>query len=213
MMPSNHSSPVVHYWAGRYPKSVAWLMGPKGYGKTKLREWLPYALDNDVYGAWSENREWDADGYFNGLDSIRLNRQQPMWAAVPDSVGDRDKTLAMWEQYSDRVGEYGWPLAFVVQDGMTLDDIPERAEIVFVGGTTTWKWRHLNMWMESGKRVHVGRVNSLQRVWLCHDLGIESVDGTGWFRDGDDANRLLKLESYFKRERLAQTMELFGNEN
>ena len=65
------------------------------------------------------------------------------------------------------------------------------------------------MWAESGKRVHVGRVNSMRRVWLCHDLGIESVDGTGWFRDGDNHQNLLKLEQYFKRERPAETMEMF----
>jgi len=211
-MPSNHSSPAIHYWAGRYGE-VAWLMGPKGFPKCRLRHWLPYALDNDVYGAWAEKRKWDEVEYFEGLDRIKMHQQQPMWAAVPDSVGDKGTTLEMWERYSEKVGEYGWPLTFVVQDGMTIEDIPTDADVIFVGGTTTWKWRYLNMWTESDKRVHVGRVNSLRRVWLCHDLGVESVDGTGWFRDGDDAERLLKLESYFKRERAPQTMELFENEH
>jgi len=207
-MPSNHSSPAIHYWAGKFGE-VAWLFGPKAVGKTKLRHWIPYALDNDVYCSWEQGAEWRDGDYFKGMDRIRLEGQKPMWCAVPDSVGDRDETLRRWDRYADRVAEYGWPLAFVAQDGMSLEDIPKESAVVFVGGSTKWKWRSLNMWAESGKRVHVGRVNSMRRVWLCHDLGIESVDGTGWFRSGDNHQNLLKLEQYFKRERPAETMEMF----
>jgi hypothetical protein len=209
VMPSNHSSPAIHYWAGRY-REIAWLIGPKSFGKAKLRKWIPYALDNDVFSAFTEKKPWDEYKYFKGLDRARMEAQKPMWAAVPDAVADRKQTLNLWDKYAARVASYGWPLAFVVQDGMTLNDIPQEASIVFVGGSTKFKWSTLNMWLESGKRIHVGRVNSMDRVWLCHDLGVESVDGTGWFRDGDDAKRLLRLETYFKRERPVTTLELFN---
>ena len=208
-MLSNHSSPVIHYWAGRYKES-AWLMGPRGYWKTKLRRWMPYALDKDVYACWTQKEEWDEDEYFKALDRIALEGQKPMWVAVPDAIGNRGLTLKRWEKYADRISRYKWPMTMVVQDGMTLGDIPSEVDMIFVGGTTEWKWRNLNQWFDAGKRVHVGRVNSLHRVWLCHDLGCESVDGTGWFRHGDDHNQLLRLESYFKRERPLETMELFN---
>ena len=36
-----------------------------------------------------------------------------------------------------------------------------------------------------GWPVHVGRVNSMKRLRVCEDLGVDSVDGTGWFRARD----------------------------
>lgn len=174
---------------------------------------MPYALDNDIYACWSQDQTWSEDDYFKGLDQIVMEKHQPMWAAVPDAIGDRDTTLKRWDKYADRISKYNWPMAIVVQDGMTTNDIPNEADMIFVGGSTEWKWRNLNAWFECGKRVHVGRVNSMHRLWLCHDLGVESIDGTGWFRDGDDNKRLLRIEDYFKRERPAETMELFSTDN
>jgi hypothetical protein len=81
--------------------------------------------------------------------------------------------------------------------------------LIFIGGSSAWKWRTVNTWADNFDRVHVGRVNSIDRVWLCHDLGVESVDGTGWFRDGDDHPRLMRIESYLKGERPDQSLELF----
>lgn len=35
-------------------------------------------------------------------------------------------------------------------------------------------------------RIHVGRVNTERMLWMAHEAGAESCDGTGWFR-GDKA--------------------------
>ena len=102
----------------------------------------------------------------------------------------------MWEKHADIIASFGVPLAFVVQDGMTLADIPAEAGTVFVGGTTSWKWRNLTTWMEAGKSVHVGRVNTYRHLWQCHKAGAESCDGTGWFKgykaDLDGLKRYLR---------------------
>lgn len=212
VMPGNHSSPLIHYWAGKYGE-VGWLVSPKLSNKTRIRPWIPYALDNDIFVTWSEGKPWSERLFFEGLDRVRLEATRegcrPRWVAVPDRVADRRATLEQWDHYAPRVAAYGWPLAFVVQDGMTPRDIPGGADVVFVGGSTEWKWRTVEMWCETGRRVHVGRVNSLRRVWLCHDLGAESVDGTGWFRSGSDGAKMLQLEQYFRRERPDQ-MDLFA---
>ncbi len=81
-----------------------------------------------------------------------------------------------------RTSRYGWPLAFAVQDGMTVEDVPGDADVIFVGGSTEWKWRTVAMWCAAFQRVHVGRVNTYRRLWECHDAGAESIDGTGWTR-------------------------------
>ncbi len=87
-------------------------------------------------------------------------------------------------------------MAIAVQDGMTPSDVPKEASVIFVGGTTSWKWRNLKTWTENFPRVHVGRVNTYKLLWMAHDAGAESADGTGWFRG--DAKQLAGLTKYLE---------------
>jgi hypothetical protein len=115
---------------------------------------------------------------------------------VPDVVADREATLAKWEQYAPVATRYGWPLAIAVQDGMTPADIPANAEVIFIGGTTEWKWRSLPMWANTRKRVHVGRVNEVDRLYICERWGVESVDGTGWMQGTENGRQARALGAY-----------------
>ena len=90
---------------------------------------------------------------------------------------------------------FGCPLAFAAQDGMTPADVPNNADVVFIGGTTSWKWRNLLSWTVAFPRVHVGRVNSRRLLEQAETAGAESCDGTGWFRD---PTRTAELEAYLK---------------
>jgi len=121
----------------------------------------------------------------------------PLWVLVPDVVADKEATLKKWSIYSPIAKSFGWPLAFAVQDGMTPDDVPDEC-LIFVGGTTEWKWDTVPMWAATGRRVHVGRVNSIEKVILCENLGIESVDGTGWMRGTIEGRQGKDLENWLK---------------
>lgn len=195
VMPSNHSSPKIHYWAGKYPGKMGWLIGPTGMPKTKLRPWMPFALDNDAFSAWSKRREWCERTWIAMMRRVQELDMTPLWALVPDVVADRDETLRKWEQYAPTVESFGWTLAFAVQDGMTPSDLPDEC-VVFVGGTTEWKWDNLPMWTETGRRVHVGRVNEISKVLWCEELGVESVDGTGWMRGTDEGRQARDLTAW-----------------
>ena len=176
---------------GTYPDRVAHL-----HNVTCMKEpkhYIPWALDNGVYGAWQNCLEWDEEPFYKALD--RFADYKPMWVVVPDWVGDRERTLELWEKHSRAVSAFGVNLAFAAQDGMTVNDVPKKADVVFVGGTTSWKWRNLRMWTENFPRVHVGRVNSRRLLECCEEAGAESCDGTGWFRD---PHRTEELEKYFK---------------
>jgi len=208
LMPANHSSPTVHYLAGKYPNRLAWLVGPSAMSKTKLRPWMPYALDNDAFSAWSQKKPWDVEAWRALLQWAQLSRHKPLWVLVPDVVADREATLQNWVRYAPEAAAYKWPLAFAVQDGMTPADVPADAAIVFVGGTTRWKWQTLPMWAESCARVHVGRVNELRRLWTCEEYGVESVDGTGWFRDTQDGRRIRHLKLWLEQEKATQEVML-----
>lgn len=195
-MPANHSSPTIHYWAGKHPGRFGWLVGPTARTKTKLRPWMPYALDNDAFSAWTKKAPWDYDNWRSLLEWARDSGQAPLWVLVPDVVADADKTIESWWRYSKEARSFGWHLAFAVQDGMTPCDVPQDADVVFVGGTTDWKWKTAKTWAKKFQRVHIGRVNELHRLWECEALGIESVDGTGWFRDGQNGRRIIALEKW-----------------
>lgn len=194
VMPSNHSKGIVHYWAGRgYP--VSWLLTPAECLKTPICNYMPYAIDNGRFAVWSSGKEWNEDFFIKYLDFYSGYETKPSWVVVPDAVGDRDKTLQEWEHWKPCLEGYGIPLAFVVQDGMTFSDVPEDADIVFVGGTFAWKWENIRTWTDNFDRVHVGRVNTFNHLKTCHELGVESADGTGWFRHPD---RWRSLENFFK---------------
>ena len=193
VMLGNHSSSLFHYWAGRYPNRVGWLVGPSAQRKTTLRSWVPYALDNDAFAAWKNGTQWSEDSFFEFLDWVGTHAHKPRWVAVPDVVTDREATLANWDTYAPRCREYGHQLAFVMQDKMTASDIPGDADLVFIGGSYRWKWGSIEWICREFPRVHVGRVNSLQKLRRANELGVESVDGTGWFRRPQDDFRRLEL--------------------
>lgn len=182
-MPSTHSCPLIHHVSGIRPGRVGWLFSPMYRHKTRMRPWMPYALDNDAFYSWTNKTPWDVKEWRATLDWAARQSHPPLWALVPDVVADREATLRNWDIFAPEVKKHGFKLAFAVQDGMIPADVPAGAEVIFVGGTTEFKWRTVAMWCWAFKRVHVGRVNQIEKLLLCEELGAESIDGTGWFRD------------------------------
>ena len=177
VMPSNNNGIQVGYLAGKYPGKLAHLYSPGGQrGPYKF---MPYALDNGAFGAGDA---WAPEPWIALMDWARLSAQAPLWVLVPDVVGSREGTLERWRQYAPVAEKYGWPLAFAVQDGMNILDVPQGASVVFVGGSTEWKWRTARSWCKAFRHVHIGRVNSFRRLKMAEEWGAKSVDGTGWTR-------------------------------
>ena len=204
MLLCGQSNRVWHYLAGRYPGSVGLLLGPSYFHKTPIDPWMPFALDNDEFSAWRDGKPWDVGGWSEMLATVRVSHKTPRWVLVPDAVGDREKTLENWERYSNAASVLKAPLAFAVQDGMTPDDVPSNADVVFVGGTDGWKFPNLPMWTSHFQRVHCARVNAIEMFEACERLGCESIDGTGWFRD---TARFPRIQRFIEGHR-NQTPEL-----
>jgi hypothetical protein len=80
------------------------------------------------------------------------------------------------------------PIALVAQDGLEPLPVPwEHLQALFIGGSTQWKLGPhaaslVREAKERGKWVHVGRVNTLQRIRWCMALGVDSIDGSGFAR-------------------------------
>lgn len=183
------------------------MLGPSYYTKVPLDSWMPFVLDNDAFKAWRDGTEWPVALWRAMIGFCRMRCATPKWIAIPDVVANRTKTLEQWERYSAEVRPLGWPMAFCVQDGMTPDDVPADADVIFVGGTDGWKFPNLGMWTSHFRRVHCARVNAPEMFEACERLGCESIDGTGWFRDPSREDKLPFLQRFIEGRR-EETPEL-----
>ena len=193
VMPANNTKGIVHYWAGKFGH-LGHIYSPAGWREPV--PWLPYVLANGAWTCHTQGTPFDAAGFLGLCDKAAACGQPPMWVAAPDVVADKEETLALWPAWELRLRGYGWPVAFIAQDGMTPGDVPSGADLVFIGGSTAWKWSSLHAFCQAFARVHVGRVNGERGLWECYDAGAESCDGTGWFRG--DAKQLAGLERYLR---------------
>lgn len=205
VMPTSNTGFECGRLFGAYPDRMAHLIGADDKRTPPAR----YAIDNGVFGAFSSGRKWSPEPFFGLLETI-AQVKRPMWAVVPDAVGDKDETLRKWDEHAEAVRLFDVPLAFAAQDGMTPDDVPENADVVFIGGSTAWKWRHLRDFTGAHSRVHVGRVNTYRLLWMAHNAGAESCDGTGWFRG--DQNQIAGLWKYLdeSEKETPPQLDLFG---
>ena len=115
--------------------------------------------------------------------------------AGPDVRSDAAETLRRFREWAPKVRALGAPTALVVQPGMRPSEIPwELVDVVFIGGDTAWKedpngaGRAVKVAKALGKRVHMGRVNTLDRLSLAASWGCDSADGT-MVKHGPDANQ------------------------
>lgn len=204
LMVGDHNSSAIHYWAGKYPGKIGRLLGPRAFETSKVKLWLPWAFDNDAYSAYTNGTPWDEGLWCECIRKIAKLKHAPRWVLVPDVVADKASTLKQWDRLYPFVKDLGLTTAFAAQDGMKYLDIPKEAEVVFIGGSTHWKWRNFRHFCNDFSRVHVGRVNTIDRCFLCQDAGAESVDGTGWFRDGTGDWRFEKIEHFLSGRRIAE---------
>ncbi|MBA3684166.1 MAG: hypothetical protein H0W72_02880 [Planctomycetes bacterium] len=190
VMPSNNTGIRVGYLAGRYPGLLGHLYSVEATAGPF--HFMPYALDNGAFPAFVKGEAWNEPAYWALINWCRLQTQAPRWVLVPDVVGEREATISSWHRWAPILREFGWPLAFAAQDGMTPADVPAEASVVFLGGSTEWKRQAIGPWCAAFPRVHVGRINTYRWLWYCADAGAESCDGTGWTRGDQDQWRGLE---------------------
>lgn len=108
------------------------------------------------------------------------------WVVLPDIIAGGHESLGRslaWAQWClDRVERVLVP----VQDGMDPARVGEHLGDrvgIFVGGSTEFKeqtsgpvWGALSR--SRGCWLHVGRVNTCRRIFICQDAGAHSFDGT-----------------------------------
>jgi hypothetical protein len=153
--------------------------------RSLLRSGLPWGLDNSAYSKPDDIKFWNLG--IKAWDWMAMH--PPEWVAVPDVVGDHTATLQKffdWTEYWQyEMDTIPWKLAFVLQNGATIKTIPwDCIDAVFVGGTDGFKLHGCHDLIAEAQRlglwVHVGRVNSFKRAKWFYDLGVDSIDGSGF---------------------------------
>jgi len=180
---------------------VGLMLTPVSQRTFPVGESWVWAADNACFGDRWDEAEWLRWlGQLSGAEGC-------LFATVPDVVGDWVATLDRWPKHYRQVTDLGYEPAFVLQDGISVADVPwDALGAVFVGGSTGWKLsEHARIIVAEAKSrhkwVHMGRVNSFRRMELARAWGCDSVDGT-YIAFGPDVNtpKLVKMLERLKNQ-------------
>ena len=167
--------------ATRFPRgeAVGHLVVPKSWNKPESLGLMPkrWAMDNGAFAGF------DAGAFVRMLEAFHAYRDE-LFVTAPDVVGDAAATAALWPFWSRLLLGLSRRPAYVVQDGITPDLLPD-APAYFIGGTTEFKEspqvaRICAYAKARGLWVHWGRVNTRRRMEIAARAGVDSYDGTGW---------------------------------
>jgi len=148
----------------------------------------PYGLDNGCFSTFHE-QTW--------LTLVEEAREQkPVFVCLPDIVGSAQRTSELADFYMGKLN--GLPRALVLQDGIEKVHIEWRYySAVFVGGSDAFKsskecYDAVKAAKMLGKWVHVGRVNTRQRLeqWIGT---ADSIDGSGLCRFDHMLNAIVPM--------------------
>jgi hypothetical protein len=171
----------------------------------KIPDGVRYCADN---GAFGKGYPGD-DAWWAWLSKLPVELCE--FAVAPDVVADAAATLARSAPWMPRIRALGLPVAFVAQDGLEDHVVPwDQFDVLFIGGSTDWKLgeasRHLITEAKTrGKRVHLGRVNSLKRLRYGELVGCDTADGT-YIAFGPDVN-LPRLLGWLETVNSQMTLE------
>lgn len=192
---------MIGYGGGTTSKEQVAQLEKVGWGMmigpvNPLRSPLRYAVDNGAFPAWVKKLPWSEKAFLKMLDRVQSFDRKPDFIVCPDIVAGGPASLDFSMTWVDRLPK-GWPCYLAVQDGMTpcgVLGVLDHFAGLFVGGTGTWKRNMSPQWAKlarsEGKRLHVGRINSLQGAFMQGKVvRADSFDGNNWNRTWDNAQK------------------------
>lgn len=147
----------------------------------RLVDGAAWCADNGCFGAgYPGDKAWWA-----WITGLAAHADTCAFVVAPDVVSDATATLERSMPFLLKIRALGFPVAFVAQDGATVDDLIPwgHFDVLFVGGSTGFKLgvdarAIVAEAKRRGNRVHMGRVNSFRRLRYAKEIGCDSADGT-----------------------------------
>lgn len=139
-----------------------------------------FAIDNGAFAGF------DAAAFLKLLEREKPNRDLCRFVVVPDVPMSARRTLEVFDGW--RYELQAWPKALACQNGQEDLPIPwDSIDAVFIAGDDRFKQSQsarqiVQAAKALGKWTHMGRVNTVNRVRLAIEWGVDSVDGTGLSR-------------------------------
>lgn len=136
-----------------------------------------WAMDNGAF------TNFDAPAFIRALKRYR-KITRCLFVVAPDVWQDAAQTCDLFEEWHWVIRYCGYPVAFVLQDGMSQHEMRwDDFDALFVGGSDEYKLsdearRYVQEAKQRGKWVHMGRVNTPKRLQQAKEFGCDSVDGT-----------------------------------
>lgn len=182
---------VANGWEGPGSCPLGLLAQPlrREYIYAPEYDWL--GIDNGLFTEVGQRR-FDVAAYFDMIsEAMSIWGDQLLFATAPDVPFDWAGTLAKSLPMLPKIRALGAPAALVTQNGATPANIPwDLCDAIFLGGgvgpdTAGKEWKITQVARDitreanrRGKFVHMGRVNSAERMKVAQDFGCGSADGT-----------------------------------
>lgn len=155
---------------------TSWRDGTRPMNALKLG--APWAQDNYAFTGFDEQK-W--------VRYLKRDEGVPgcLFSAAPDVVGEARATLRLFAKWGDFIRRHGYPVALVIQNWLTVDQVPwGDVDAIFVGGDDRYKFSPDAdaIVAEANRRglwTHNGRINSAKRWTYALHQGVKSVDGSG----------------------------------
>ena len=145
-----------------------------------------YVVPDDVSVA-ADNGCFSAANIYSDERYQKFLRRMPiertLFATAPDALEDHQATVQRSMPALQWLRAKGFKAAFVAQDGWTEETTPwDEFDVLFVGGSTEFKYRGgrdaVMAAKRRGKKVHMGRCNSLEKLRAAIAIGCDTADGT-----------------------------------
>lgn len=186
--------PKVRTYFGAPQAALGELLSRVGIGacvspttKKHFDSYAFYFLDNGAFRCWKMGKPFDEKAFFSLIELSLKAEKQADFLVLPDKVGKGRESLEFSSHYAERLKGTGIPFALALQDGMEEKEVAEfvktyGVKVLFIGGTTEWKWRTAPEWKRLADRLgvkcHLARVPSARRVIQARKIGVDSVDTT-----------------------------------
>lgn len=187
-------TPKIKTYFGAPQRALGELLAEIGIGacvspttKKHFDSYLFYFLDNGAFKYWLKGEPFKERPFFNLIEKSLKSGKRADFLVLPDLIGRGKESLEFSASYAEKLKGIEIPFALALQDGMEEGEVRDFVscycvEVLFVGGTTRWKWETAPKWVrlaeELGIKCHIGRVPSVKRIYQARKLGAHSIDST-----------------------------------